>query len=327
MVLTSEPDQSSGIAHPKEGFQKTSWLDQTIPVLEKLQPEQTVELVIPQGMDYRFFIAELGRSARPYEFGGVCNPNTGSTIVIKGYAVGEKAAFSNATTSFVKSRSNPDGSTDDIFFHTHPWSEDEPLRELRQPDSSCRPSDSDINNTMALRTIEEEAGFERTVVLIIGSRGFISVTEASGVKFNESSLTQAGLTDSQILEIKRYLALSPPVWLKNYAKDPASEADLIRIVNEYYLRRTTDKSASFSTKKQELQEQIRPYVKNDSYRRDDLQRLVDSLTSHFPKYPGGGFLTNIGLSPEQSAMVKHMTGVTITVFKVDGGIPPSQIYE
>ena len=102
--------------------------------------------------------------------------------------------------SFIKPRINPDGkTTDDIVFHTHPWQEEKsPIKFFNIPENSCRPIEGDIDNVIALRMTEEEDGFERTIVSIIGSRGHISVTEASGVQIDESALKSAGVSDVQI---------------------------------------------------------------------------------------------------------------------------------
>lgn len=299
-----------------EGFNHTPWLDKKIPEIEQLKPEQTVEFLVPQDIDYRFFIAELGKPARAYEFGGVYNPRTRSIKIVRGYAPGERGGFSPAGTSFIKPRINPDGkTTDDIFFHTHPWQEKSPIGFFNIPKNSCRPIEGDIDNVTALRMIEEEDGFERTAVSIIGSRGYISVTEASGIRLDESALESAGVSEAQIQKIKGHLALVPPVWTKNFAKDGQSEQELVKLVEDFYLKRKTDKSTLHSQKIKDLRQKLIPYVREGS-----LDKLIEALSGEFPKYPQGGFLQNLGLEKQQIELVQQMAGVKISLYQVEDGV-------
>lgn len=296
-----------------EGFNRTPWFDKKIPEVEQLKPEQTVEFLIPPDIDYRFFISELGKPARSYEFGGVYNPKTRSIKIVKGYAPGERGGFSPAGTSFIKPRINPDGKTiDDIFFHTHPWQEKNPISFFNIPVNSCRPIEGDIDNVMALRMIEEEDGFERTVVSIIGSRGYISVTEANGIQLDESALESAGVSAVQLQKIKIHLALVPPVWTKNYAKDGQSEQGLVKLVEDFYMKRRTDKSALHSQKIKDLRQKLTPYVREGS-----LDKLIEAFSGEFPKYTQSAFLRNMGLTDQQIKLVQQMTGVKISLFQVE----------
>jgi hypothetical protein len=301
-----------------EGFRTSPWLEETILKLEQLEPEQqTAEFKIPPNIDYRYFIARLGQSQRAYEFGGIYNPKTRSMKVLRGFAPGEKHGFGFATsTSFMEPRLNVDGkTTDDIFFHTHPWNEENVISYYKIPENSCKPSDTDTNNTMALRLIEEEDGFERTVVSIIGSRGYISITEASGIHLNETLLREFGVTDDQLLQIKRDWALEPPVWTKNFARDSQSEQLLVDLVKDFYHDRQTDRTISYSTKLKKLKEKILPYV---SIGMSD--RLIDDLARELPKYPEKHHLYNQGLTDSQAALVQQMSGVKISVYKVEDGV-------
>ncbi len=299
-----------------EGFNCIPWLDKKIPEIEQLKPEETVEFLLPREIDHRFFIAELGSPARDYEFGGVYNPNTRSMKIIRGHALGERGGFSPAGTSFLKPRLNPDGkTTDDIFFHTHPWQEKNPISFFNIPKNSCRPIEGDIDNVMALRMIEEEDGFERTVISIIGSRGFISVTEASGIRLDESVLDTAGLTKAQLLKIKGRLALVPPVWIKNYAKNEQSEQELVRLVGNFYRERKANRNTLYSQKIRDLKQELTPYVQEGS-----LDKLVQSLSGEFPKYPQDAFLKNQELTDKQIKLVQQMTGVKISLYQVEEGV-------
>ena len=299
-----------------EGFKRTSWLDKKIPEIEQLKPEETVEFLVPQDIDHRFFIAELGKPARAYEFGGVYNPKTRSIRIVRGYAPGERGGFSSAGTSFIKPRINPDGkTTDDIFFHTHPWQEKSPISFFNIPENSCRPIEGDIDNVMALRMIEEEDGFERTVVSIIGSRGYISVTESSGIQLYESSLKSVGVSEIQLQKIKGHLALVPPVWTKNYAKDGQSEQELVKLVEDFYIKRRADKNTLHSQKTRDLRKKLTPHVREGS-----LDKLIEALSGEFPKYTQSAFLRNLGLTDQQIKLVQQMTGVKISLYQVEDSV-------
>lgn len=299
-----------------EGFNRTPWLDKKIPEVEELKPGETVEFLIPQDIDHRFFIAELGKPARTYEFGGVYNPQTRSIKIVRGYAPGERGGFSPAGTSFVKPRINPDGkTTDDIFFHTHPWQEKSPISFFNIPQNSCRPIEGDVDNVMALRMIEEEDGFGRAVESIIGSRGHISVTEANGIQLDESVLKSAEVSEIQLQKLKGHLALVPPIWIKNYAKDVQSEHDLVEIVEDFYLKKGTDKDTRHSQKIRDLRKALTPYVREGS-----MDKLIDALSSQFPKYPQSAFLLNLGLTDHQIKLVTQMSGVKISLYQVEEGV-------
>lgn len=299
-----------------EGFNRTPWLDKKILEIEQLEPGQTVEFLISQDIDHRFFIAELGRPARAYEFGGVYNPKTRSIKIVRGYASGERGGFSPAGTSFVKSRINSDGKTiDDIFFHTHPWQEKDPISFFNIPENSCRPIKTDINNVMALRKTEEEYGFERTVVSIIGSRGYISITETNGIQLDEAALIKAGVLGNQLQEIMGHLALVPPIWTKNFAKDGQSEQELVKLVEDFYLKKRTDKSTLHSQKIKDLRQKLTPYVQEGS-----LDKLIETLSDEFPKYPQRAFLRDLGLTDQQIKLVQQMTGVKISLYQVEEGV-------
>lgn len=298
------------------GFQETEWLTNQLSELQNLKPEEEFEINLPQDVDYRFFISELGRPPGLPEFSGVCNPATGSIVVKKGYAVGQRGAFSEAASSFIKPRINADGrTTDDIFFHTHPWKENDPI--FNDPKKSCLPSRTDINNAMAVRMIEEEDGYERVVTSIVSSGGWLGVLEAKGIRIDEPTLKGAGLSQSQIDKIKERLALAPPIWTKNYAVDETKEAELLKVAEDFYKKRQTDRSTSHSQKVKELRTRLSGCVPAD---------LINKLVRDFSNTPdfvgeglGEGYLSNIGLNQKQIKLVQGMTGVEISCYEVVQG--------
>lgn len=297
----------------QEGFQNTQWLEDAIKKLEQLKPKQIAEFSLPADIDYRFFIAQLGRPSRTFEFGGLYNPKTRSTKIIRGYAAMEQGGFSPPATNFLRPRLNEDGkTTDDIFFHTHPWHEKNMISYYNIPVNSCKPSDSDTNNAMALRMIEEEDGFERTVISIIGSRGYVSITESSGIHLDDAVLKDSGISDNQLLEIKRFLALEPPVWTENFAKDPQSESQLLTLVQDFYREKQTDRTVLHAEKLRKLKEAVAPFVNADN-----LDGLISSLAGELPKYPGKQYLRNLGLEATQIERVQSMTGVRRSIYQVE----------
>ena len=162
---------------------------------------------------------------------------------------------------------------------------------------------------------EEEDGFERTIVSIIGSRGHISVTEASGVQIDESALKSAGVSDVQIQKIKSHLALVPPIWIRNYAKDGQSEQELVKAVEDFYLKKRTDKSTPYSQKIKDLKQKLTPYAREGS-----SDKLTEALSGEFPKYPQDGFLQNLGLQKQQIELVQQMSGVKISLYQIEDGV-------
>ncbi len=180
---------------------------------------------------------------------------TRSIVIVRGYSPGERSPYSPASTSFVKPRLNPDGkTTDDIFFHTHPWQEKNTVGFFNTPKNSCKPIGGDIDTVMAVKMIESQDGFDRTVTSIIGSRGYISITEASGIRLEESVLLDHGVSPLQLLQIKERLALTPPVWVKNYAKDETSQTKLVEIVETFYQKQKVS---------QNIAQEIKPFVREN----------------------------------------------------------------
>lgn len=298
-----------------EGFDRTDWLDAMLLELETLQPGERVEITIPSNIDIRFFIAELGRPARRFEYGGIYNPISKSMIIVRGYSAGERSVFSPPQTPFVRPRLELDGkTTDDQFFHTHPWEENPSINRLATPIESCRPVGSDVDNVMRVQMIEEEDGFERVVSSTIGSRGFISITEAKGVHLDEAVLLGSGITHYQIDQIKTLLAMKAPIWTKNFAKDPTCEETVVAIVDQFFVDKRFDKTTSFATKMETLKEKLSPFIRADS-----LERLIEELLGLAPRFPTPTFLHNIGLNPTQILLVTSMVGVDVKIYEVIEG--------
>lgn len=298
-----------------EGFDRTDWLKSTLLDLEKLQPGERTEIVIPRNIDIRFFIAELGRPARSFEFGGIYSPTSRSMIVVRGFGAGERGVFHPPQTPFIRPRLAPDKkTTDDQFFHTHPWEESPNNRFFTEPINSCRPIGSDVDNVMRVQMIEAEDGFERVVSSTIGSRGFISITEAKGVHLDEAVLLGSGITHDQIDQIKTLLAMNAPVWTKNFAKDQDTEVTLVATVNQFFIDKREDKTTSFATKMETLKEKLSPLVREGS-----LERMIEELLRLAPRFPNSNFFRNIGLNPQQTQLVAQMVGVEIKIYEVIEG--------
>lgn len=308
-----------------EGFIRTPWLDEKIKEVERLKAEERVEFLLPAEIDHRFFIAELGRPAREYEFGGIYNPKTRSMIVSRGYAQGERGGFSNPAARFVPPRLNNDSKTsDDLFFHTHPWETKAMIGYYNIPQNCCEPSDSDVNNIMAVRQIEENDGFKRKIESIIGSRGYISVTEVSGIDLNADTLLQAGISGDAVQKIKIKLGLAPEIYFKNFAKDQVSESELISILETFYTENISNKETPLRQRIEELKAKVSEYIKQDQdrYGKDSFSRLTESISQHieYPKNLETTFLKGLGLNDEQANLVQKMSGVKISVYRVKEGI-------
>lgn len=69
-ILGASPFETVEPKPQTEGFNRTPWLDKKILEIEQLKPGQTVEFLVSQDINHHFFIAELGKPARAYEFGG-----------------------------------------------------------------------------------------------------------------------------------------------------------------------------------------------------------------------------------------------------------------
>jgi hypothetical protein len=87
-----------------EAFTRTAELNDLLAEIEQLEAGVTVEFDLPEPTDYRFFIAELGKPSRAFEFGGLYDLATRSVRLVRGYAAGERSergAFSPAHVPFL----------------------------------------------------------------------------------------------------------------------------------------------------------------------------------------------------------------------------------
>lgn len=295
------------------GFENDPRLDEKLAEIERMAPGDKMEIDLPEGVDYRFFISELGRPDRDFEFSGVCDPKTGSVVIVRGYSPTNRL-FDRMHVDSVSPRRDKEGMTDDVFFHTHPHSSSGPIHSRMKPEDFCAASSGDVDSLMALREIEEENGLKRPIVSIVGSNGFISVLETSGIDFNEELLAQSGIDEGQLLKIKQELAIEPPVWTKNMAKNEDSESGLVAAVTDFYHKKSADMSTSYSQKIKELRISVAPYVEPKR-----LEKFIDDMKMQLPKYPSKPYLNNIGLDDRQVALVHQMTGIKQSIYKVTAG--------
>lgn len=310
MSVGNEP-QDFHVDQTSDKLTITPWMQDKLHEIENLKSGSKLTFDLPPEVDHLFFITNLGIPQRDNEFGGLFNPSTRSMIILRESSPG--AGDFDTSVAFLTPRLNADGkTTDDIFFHTHPWNNNSAISYYQEPKNSCRPSDQDTSNAMALQLIEEEDGFKRTVISIVSSRGFISVTEARGIRLDEASLKDLGVTNNQVLEIKRVLSFSPPEWIKNYAEDEEAGAHLVEEVENYYHSRRTDPGSSNLEKLQLLTGKIRPLVKDER----QLNKLVGQIGSHFPKYPKIYQLEQLGLTNEQALGIEQMLGISISMFQL-----------
>ena len=298
----------------KEALLSNKWITETVEKIEKTDPGMNIEVILPKDIDHLDFIAVLGLPQRDYEIGGLYDQKTRSMLVSRG-AGKEDRGFSNPQIKFIRPRRNPDQTTDDIFFHTHPWNQTDIIQHLRDPKNTCEPSDTDTNNIMAIRMIEEEAGQNTKVTSIVSSGGYLTITEANGAKVDETKLIKAGLTSEQINSLRMELALYPRKFYKNFLSDKGDDPDKVfQAVLEFYQNRRQNLDIPFSTKLKKLQEKIKPFCSSGYVNRiyqNKSQGIIDDIQNHFPKYPYSGTLEKYGFDPEQIKLAQEMSGLTI----------------
>jgi len=278
----------------------------------KALPEgEHIEITLPPEFSHLAFIGELGREANQVEYGGLFNIKTRSMVIQKGF-LGQ--GFENPRVAFMPPRRNEDNTTDDIFFHTHPFEPKTLVGYLRDPKNSCLPSGTDNNNMMAVKMIEEEAGSNSAVISIISSGGYISVTEAKGTRFDEYKLAEIGVSQDEVTRLKNKLALEPPRYFLNYVEDVKSKEAVWELMLEFY-----QKKSDGTTKWKDLiswfREEVEQYTGTQMIRGvpvKEVDRLTERLISHLPEEPNLS-----GLSLEQAQKVREMMGVDTRIMKAE----------
>ncbi|MBU1043288.1 MAG: hypothetical protein KJ915_02680 [Candidatus Omnitrophica bacterium] len=273
-----------------------------------------MELIIPNEVDHIRIIAAIGQEEKQEtEYGGLYNQVTRSILVNKGFRA---QGFDNPQVEFVPPRRNEDGvTTDDIFWHTHPWDSKSPVGFFREPKNACLPSNTDSNALLAAQMIEEEAGNEKPIISITTSGGYVTISEAKGIRLNIDILKQLGLNENRIRNIMTDLALAPEEYFLNAAPDSDARLKLKELLENLYFDRRSDKNRSVRQKIDDFKEQAKQYTFEESrrgVRENTVERLAEQVYSHFPKLP-----SNIGdLTTEQSKAVLEMTGFSTTTTKV-----------
>jgi hypothetical protein len=291
-----------------------NWIQTNISIIKNLPEGGRVELIVPTEIDHISLIAAIGlEEKQETEYGGFFNKKTRSIVVNKGFRT---QGFGNPQVEFIPPRRNDDGiTTDDIFWHTHPWDTKSPISFFSEPKNVCLPSDTDNNNLLAIQRIEEEYGNEQPVISITTSGGYITVSEAKGIRVDPDKLKQLGLNGDEIKKIMIDLALEPKEHFINAASDSDAKLKLMELLNKLYFDRHFDKSRSARQKIEDFKQQAKKYTFNQSCRgvmENTVEWLVKQVYCHFPKLPG-----NLGdLTAEQSKIVLEMTGFSTRTFKV-----------
>lgn len=306
-----EQSESAAGNLDRTGFIVTPWVKQTLSDLEIITDRQVVEFILPEDVNHYFFIGELGRPARKYEFGGLYNPKTRVIKVQRGYAPGEIDL--NAHADFIAPRLDNDGEIHDVMFHTHPWSANSPISYYTEdPINSCRPSEGDRSTLLSERAAEEDDfGIERPVKAIVSSRGYLCEMIASGLNFNEDKCVAAEMELGQIQEIKQLMGLAPLVWIGNLAKDDFTRKHLLDELERFYTEKA-DRSKTFSDKVR----QVVAIVQDDVRDKKALDMLIEGIVGHFPKYPSKIYLRNKGFTPLQIESALSMFGYSEEIFQV-----------
>ncbi len=299
------------------------WIETKVKLLESVPPGKRTEIDLPSDVDHLDFIVELGLPERDYEIGGIFNTKTRSMLVSRGVGAKDRG-MSNPQVEIFRMRRNPDESTDDIYFHTHPWDKQATISHFRDPNNSCEPSDTDTNNVMTVRMFEEEAGQDTKVVSIVSSGGYITKTEATGVNTDLEEMTEVGIPDGVANEILTRLAMAPSKYLVNYAKDAESGKLMLEEVRAFYKAKRSNLEVPFTRKLRELQERIKVYCDEGYVDRTYQNRsvgVINSIEHHYPEFQDTRALKQLGLNVEQVKIVKRMIGLTITKYKkTDSGL-------
>ena len=311
------PQEDHAIAEQKNKLDPNEWIHEFVLKAESMEPGQTLEITVPEAVNYLDFLVALGLPQRDYEIGGLFNTKNRSMVLLRGSSPDEFMP-TNPSVEFIRPRRNEDNSTDDEYFHTHPWDEKSVIQFFRDPQNACSPSDRDTQNVLALSMIEKEVGQDPLVISHISSGGFLSKTEARGVNINSEKLQEIGVTQEQIRAVKADLAIAYPKYLENFAKDEESKKQLCILLDEFYSRKNIDVQIPFTQRLGELQKKIAEFCKVGSRRgvyRNESFRIAEIIGSHFPDYPSATKLSNFGLNDEQITAIHEMIGLTITKYK------------
>lgn len=284
------------------GFEMNEELRSILKGLGKLQSGERKEFTLPANIDVRFFISELGRTKNNYEFAGLYSPSTRSTLVMKNAE--QRGFIESASAEFLAPRETKGKEIDDIFFHTH----------LENCFPSSGTDGGDMSTILMVKQEEEEQGLNRKVVSIIGADGKISVTECEKMGIDEQVLRDNNFTDEQVKRVKILLALEPPIWLTNHAKDEDSAARLLEATRELYKKRKNRKSA-YNQMLTEFIESVKPLLKDEE---NGARSLYRNLFTHLPKFPGRGWPGSIGLNRQQAELLQSMLA-KVSVYKVEEG--------
>lgn len=287
----------------------SEWVDLYISNIQALEQGGQTELTLPPAIDHHFFISRIGMIPATFEYSGLYDPKTRSLLVMRSSL---EEPFGGFRSNFLPPRRNAEGDISDIFFHTHP------LVKKDRPGHACLPSNRDINNTLAVRMVEEDEGLRRPIETIIAAAGFICKITSNGISIDREKLKSANLSNEKIRTLEEMLALSPPSFLKHCAKDEEAGRQLSLIVKQFYQSKRDGES--FSKKANALRIAIEPLLADRHGRRETKKQVADyvmaNIVGHFPELPTYTFLENTGYSSEQIRLIRSMIDVTIARYSV-----------
>ncbi len=300
-----------------------TWIESVLAEVITASPNVRKEYILPPSIDHMKFIAIIGMPSRDFEIGGIYNTKSRSMIIQRGAKREERAFDANPQISHIKHRLNKDGTTDDIFFHTHPWQQDDPIHVHRTGITACEPSDTDLNNPLLLRDDFDRDGIDQIITSIISSGGYLTVTRASGITANREMFRELGLTNEQISEVLSVLCRGPKKWFKNIAKEDAqSQEDLMELLNQFYDRIYLDKDTTLEKKLRTLRENASPLCTQRMRRghvEETVDWLIESIYAHAPQHLTATQLTNFGINESKHSAILMSTGLTINKFQYQNG--------
>lgn len=295
-------------------FKKTPLLEEILDSAEQLKGREKREFYLPEDVDIFFFIAELGRPARDHEIGGLIDPTSRSTLLFGGFASDFSGGIERpANIQFEPPREKSGGIVEDIMFHTHPWNPNpsSPVERKKSLRSYCSPSPGDINSLLSWKILEEEDGIVRPVISVVSSRGFITIMEAVGQRYDEELLRQGGFSLEQIQHVKELLALAPHKWIRNLVQGESQKDELFRLAEEFYQNK---KKRSMPIR--DLVEGLKGSAQNLVRGGKELEKLIQDVTRHFPEYHTITYLTNVGFTPHQIPIIQNMYGYQESLYQV-----------
>ncbi len=269
-------------------------------------------------------MSEIGDRPRSYEFGGFFNPSTREISIVRGFENDTYGPFTGVGVNFKPELISRDeqGRVSGLFWHTHPWNQvASTLGGKREVDKNrCLPGDRDNTILMAMSRIEQEEGHGGTpLVSIIGSKGYISITTASGLAWNREQFLSAQIPTETVEALEKSLGIVPPIWIRNLAS-PGKEDELFGEVKGYYQKKLAF-DGSFSSEIDvfldglEQNSLLNAAWASRRYSSARLSLRAEMLHS-LPDF-SFRWLESRGLTTEQVQLVKTQIGIQTQVYTVN----------